>query len=421
MSIFQNFEGYKQAEDSELLDAVRRFPVILDANVMLDLYSYDEPARHSAVALFGSVENRLWVPHQAMREFWRNRPRAILDSGGNEVPLDGVKAELLSILNRLSPNRAKTAAVENAKREIENQFDSLQGLVGSLRGERISIDAALRSTSEDPVVAALERVLDRKVGDPFEPAELEEMVKEGHRRFALQIPPGYEDENKSGLPELGTGDFLLWEQTLRFVEAARPQPSGFVLVTGDSKKDWRLQHPSRKQALGVRPELVSEALQRTGARFFLMTPSEFYRIAARAESVDADSAESLLTASTRTQQEREREAVDGPLWTFAAYTELLGRLRGLSRLDQTVAIEEAARNGAFVDRSRVYELCGYDEDRSLKRFSLPAQRIMLDLQDEGLVDLAATSPLTAEYDGPGKAVGFSVPKEFMSYVGTSET
>ena len=53
--------------------------IVLDANVLLDLYRITPDARDQVLETLRSVVERLWVPYQAALEFSRNRKEVVKD------------------------------------------------------------------------------------------------------------------------------------------------------------------------------------------------------------------------------------------------------------------------------------------------------------------------------------------------------
>lgn len=415
MSIFTGFEGYRDPTEDEASLLLQASPIVLDANVLLYIYSYEEPARKLALDVLESVKSQLWIPHQAMREFWRNRHSVIASIEEPVQPLERVRQELLNIVNGLRPDRERTEELAEIRQKIDSQLAELAAAIDAARGAPLDVKRILADSGQDPVLNRLESILQGRVGEPFEQKTEEDLIKEGLRRFVQKIPPGYEDyeSKKDHIPEQGTGDFLLWEQTLKFASDLKPA-KGFVLVTNDAKEDWRivLRQP-RKQILGIRPELVNEAIRRTGVGVTLLFQSDFYRLMAKLRSVDDATSKSLIVASTRTSTSG--DTPEEATWSYEVYLQLLDELLITGNNAQADAIMAAANSGGFVGRATIYENAGFSEDRSLRRFSLPAQRITLKFVEEGLLRDDSNSPLEAVYEGPGKTIGYQVPPEFVAF------
>jgi predicted nucleic acid-binding protein len=70
------FAGFKIASSDELDTALREAVVAVDANVLLDLYRFRSQTSRDLINIFKGLHDRLVVPHQALREFWRHRQRS---------------------------------------------------------------------------------------------------------------------------------------------------------------------------------------------------------------------------------------------------------------------------------------------------------------------------------------------------------
>lgn len=418
MSIWAGFEGYKDPTEEDALAILRDAFVVLDTNVLLDLYSIPASARNLALDALEFLQERLFVPHQVLREFWRNRQSAIAEAPVQTQPLDGVLDELLAIVNSLRPDRERTEDLDEIRRQIRDTVANLRIQIDDARGEPLEAKRILEDNSLDPVLHRLESILEGKVGGGFGSDE-GAMIQRGLARFEKKIPPGYMDgkEKRDQIPERGTGDYLLWEQALNFIER-QESPRPFVLVTNDSKEDWRsIVSKPRRQVLGCRPELVSEALDRVGSVFVLLDPVDFYRLMDKIRVVDAAASRSLTTALETVSENRTRSDAE---WTSAAYHQLLTNLRNGGYEAQADVIVVAATSGGFARRAAIYEIAGYADDRSLRRFSLPAQRATIDLIDDGVLPNEVNFPLEAIYEGPGKTIGYEVPDEFLRFAATDE-
>ncbi|MCK8607907.1 restriction endonuclease [Agromyces sp. C10] len=101
-------------------------------------------------------------------------------------------------------------------------------------------------------------------------------------------------------------------------------------------------------------------------------------------------------------------------WSPSAFGRLMAMLVEGGYLTQSMSIVEAARSGGAIPRERIYEIGGFEPDRTLRGFTRPSNRFAEQLVAEGLVDAAAERPLTK---GDVLATYFVVPPEFNSFVG----
>jgi hypothetical protein len=100
-------------------------------------------------------------------------------------------------------------------------------------------------------------------------------------------------------------------------------------------------------------------------------------------------------------------------WSEAGVAALLERLE-TKGLDQAEVIRVAALHGGMIDREQVYEICGYEDDRMLRGFTLPTSRITRELQQEGIVAEGVEPVLTTIYLSGVKAAAFRIPAEMAA-------
>jgi hypothetical protein len=135
---------------------------------------------------------------------------------------------------------------------------------------------------------------------------------------------------------------------------------------------------------------------------------------AKLRPVNEVASESLIAATARNSL----KPIDGEsnrIWSNVAYQRLLDDLSSSGNALQAQVVSLAARRGGMVRRAEIYEIAGFSEERSLRRFSLPAQRVALTLVDEGLLRDDAAPPMEAIYEGSVKTIGYRVPNEFVEY------
>ena len=75
--LYDGFEGYRVSASSELAEALLHGLVAVDANTLLNLYRYNSGTTDDLFNVLERLGSRLFVPHQSLREFWRNRIAAI--------------------------------------------------------------------------------------------------------------------------------------------------------------------------------------------------------------------------------------------------------------------------------------------------------------------------------------------------------
>ncbi|TQM84721.1 hypothetical protein FHX81_7177 [Saccharothrix saharensis] len=409
LGIYDAFPGYRRPPEEELADALRSALVVVDANVLLNLYRYNESTRDDLLGLLRRVGDRLWIPHQVMREFWRNRLTVL---AGRAAATDQVLAALAK-QHRAADDAlhqwAKTTAVADAVR------DDLRGEVAALHAR---LETAIRSHTppspdspgvpgREPVLDRLEALLRGKVGAQPDHSQWKALVQEGKRRAAAKEPPGYLDAGKddSTLPEGAAGDYLVWAQAVQ--EAAR-RDTDLLFVTGDEKEDWWWRY--RSDFLGPRVELVEEFATTAGKQLYLMRPVDLLRRASALEvEVRTESVDDVARVS---------ESQESALWSVDGVAELLRHLDFEERPHAEI-IREAARRGGFIDKEAAYRIGGFDDSTLMSGFIGPVMRITRMLKGRGVVPQSVDTPLmphmSAEH-GPR----FHIPEEMVTILAEDE-
>lgn len=399
--LFDDFGAFRTPTTADYTSVLAGGLVAPDANVLLNLYRYTEQARTDLLGALGALGDRLWVPHQVLVEFWRNREgvigeaRSTSESAAQDMSkhADSAVRTLRTWSNRVALSEE---AVEDLRHRLTEVFGEVQKKISEVgKGEWQQITP---DTNADPVIAALETALADHVGTSFDAEDLARLVARGQQRVKDRVPPGYMDGKKEG--EGAVGDFLVWEQLLR---EASVRQCDVLFVTADAKEDW--WRKERGLNRGPRPELTGELRSRGGGRLFLLSPKHFLQVAASILQLDvqAGSAEDIERVDRI-----ETDPANGG-WTAAALEALFNGLTYEGYGNRVDVIRFAADMDGPIEATSVYEICDYDDDRSLRGFTKPVRRISGKLMEQGVVPNTAVPVLTAQYEnGPGRASGFEV-------------
>jgi hypothetical protein len=400
--LYDDFRGYRIPTDDELDEALRAATVVVDANVLLSLYRYNETTRDDLLDVLRRLGDRLWVPHQTLREFWRNRLAVMSSRGAGDQILTTLEKQERAAVDAIQQWAKVTAVAANQRDALVQRVHDLHAeLERTVRGHSPTASGVNAGAMREPVLQALETLLEGRVGPEPDRDAWKSAVAEGKARVQRRQPPGFLDADKvdSDLPEGPAGDYLVWKQSID--EVAR-RGGDLLIVTGDEKEDWWWRF--RSEFIGPRQELVTELAALCGARLFMMRPTDLLRRASVLQ----------VTVSTESVDEAARvsRVASRPTWTEAGVTALLEALDDEGQ-DQALVIRAAAASGGQIDREAIYELCDYEDDRMLRGFTRPTARITRDLQAEGIVAPDVEPALTPVYVGV-KAAAFRIPSEMVN-------
>jgi hypothetical protein len=316
--LFDGFEGYQVFAGSDVDQALTSALVAVDANVLLTLYRYNAQTTDDLLAIFERLGDRLVVPHQAVREFHRNRLTAIGNPDGAaqdvQAALQKNQRSTIDALSRWAKQVALADVdLEPLLSDVNEVFGQLLGAVGKAMPDRVQADTP---AAKDRVLNRLAVLLEGKVLPPPPDDEWARLITEGKRRVDDQQPPGYLDADKDDdYPEGPAGDFLVYWQAC---EEAKKRQLDLVIITGDEKEDWWWRQ--RSVVIGPRQEMAKEFFDISGGRrLFLLRPRD---LLLRSTALDVE-----VNPASLEDAGRERDDIDPVgVWTAEAVAELLRRL-----------------------------------------------------------------------------------------------
>lgn len=246
--------------------------LVVDTNILLQLYRVPEATRKEILDILRALGDRLWVPHHVGLEFERNRLGVIASARkqADEILQDFAGLEGLS---------DKIRALELDKRAIGVEEEPLLIALRAAREKACEVMQTVRESHvqlshDDPIRDAIHDLYTGRIGDaPVDQGAVDDMERDGQRRFDNLVPPGFRDAGKDAAAYVAKGlryqrrfgDYVVWRQTVDYVKAHGV--SHLMYATLDNKEDW--WHRLQGQTVGPLPELVHE-MQSAGVEVFWM-------------------------------------------------------------------------------------------------------------------------------------------------------
>lgn len=267
-----NFYGYYPPTTEQYERLWRDGLIVLDTNVLLNLYRLPTTARDELISVLELLKDRLWIPHQVALEFQRRRLTVIAsERKATEEALTATSDLVADIKKKVDAlqidKRGLGIESQPLLKELETANNQLLEAIRTTHGAQLDISAS------DPVRERLDLLLENHVGKgPTSQAELDRLIANGEDRFKEKIPPGFADADKDKNPNEATfifdhikyqrkfGDLILWRQLIEHVKSTNTKT--VLLITADRKEDWWWREQGK--TIGPHPELVRE-IQREGA------------------------------------------------------------------------------------------------------------------------------------------------------------
>jgi len=280
---------YYSLSVEEILEIWSQGFFVPDTNVLLNLYRYSSTTRKALFQTLEDLGDQLWIPYQVGYEYHLKRLDVISGQAG---VYRKIKEKITKLKVEFGTHRKHpflSTGLFNHFQKIEEELNDRQEKLEKL-------------IQEDPILERLTKVFDGKVGDSYSEEGLEEVFREGARRYEEKIPPGYEDTKKEPKGRK-FGDLILWKQT---IDKARIDKRPIVFITGDRKEDWWQIHHGR--TVGPRPELIAEMTAKAEAKVLFYMPDKFmeYYEEYKKESIDAEVINEIRDLATeRARQNKE--------------------------------------------------------------------------------------------------------------------
>lgn len=332
-----------EQNNSDLADFFKNGIVIFDSSALLDLYNYPVYTRQPLFEeVFSKIKGRLWIPSHVEFEYLKNREKVIKKpinvyenlikkysknkEGGyvNQIgkELKDIKEQSrknisgnIQALKEVTKNADKHPHIDHKKirsfdrilnnfdrkiEELEKDYDSFCAEINI--AIKSQIDNVNESISNDDVLKYISKNFE--VGESYDFERLIDLCKIGQTRYSLQIPPGYDDDEKTGMQKYG--DYILWAQVIDFASSNNFK---IVLVTNDSKSDW-WEYEGKRNIEKPRIELLKEFSDKTNQEIYITNSNRFYREAKKylELSIDQEILDTILESSQVSRVESQLEA-----------------------------------------------------------------------------------------------------------------
>ncbi|MBR5747500.1 MAG: DUF4935 domain-containing protein [Prevotella sp.] len=227
------FEQYPM-RDEEIKSYLENGVLVLDTNVLLNLYFYTAETKDKMIGVMEKCQTRLWMPYQVGWEYFNNREdkieklRGSCDAISNNIK--DAKNRFTDLLNKeyiRHPYIVRKELIDlfkNSIKPVEEKIDQLK---------KLDPDYA----KKDVIWEKLEKLYEGKVGNDYPLKKLIAIYEEGAQRYKYKVPPGYGDlkRKEERGPRHVYGDLILWKMVIDY---AKEKNADVVLVTEEKKEDW---------------------------------------------------------------------------------------------------------------------------------------------------------------------------------------
>ena len=266
------FAEYYELPEERIKEIWENSLIVFDTNVLLNLYRYNEDARTEFINVIKFYKERLWIPYQVGLEFHRRREEIMRKNAkAYNVLAEKISKELVGVVSSLESEyiRHPYISIKDIKKRVEKCAESITKTL-----EKQAL-AHPDYSNGDEILQSITELFDGRVGSDFEEKDLEALYKEGEKRYANKIPPGYCDEkNKKDKGKRSLyGDLVVWKQTIHH---CKEQAKSLIFITDDHKPDWWDKADGKHTP---RKELIKEFADSTGQSIIIYDSRKFLEYA----------------------------------------------------------------------------------------------------------------------------------------------
>ena len=181
------FPGHFQPTESDYESLWNEALIVLDANVLLDLYRLSPESRDSYLQILSELQDRLWIPYQAAAEFLKNRLATI---SVQRAAFDETEKKFADLTN--TPPFVRSP---DFREQLREAIKPAQEIVQAAKEAYAAVTGDSYKYGDD-LLARIEGLVAARIGAPLEDSRLAEIYRLGKERYTREIPPGYSDIKK---------------------------------------------------------------------------------------------------------------------------------------------------------------------------------------------------------------------------------
>lgn len=268
------FAEYYKLSEGRINEIWDNSLIVFDTNVLLNLYRYNDEARDEFIKVIKFYKERLWIPYQVGLEFHRRREDIMRKNSTAYKSLsDKLSEQLIKVVSSLECDYARHPYInmKDIIKKVERCADSITKTLE--KQEKVHPDYS----QGDDILNSITELFEGRVGEDFTEKDLEILYKDGEKRYANQVPPGYCDEkNKKDKGKRSLyGDLIVWKQTILH---CKEQGKDVIFITDDHKPDWWEKIDGKHSP---RKELIKEFADITGQGALIYNSGRFLEYAKR--------------------------------------------------------------------------------------------------------------------------------------------
>lgn len=221
------FPGYYPLEGENANELWDNGVIMLDSSLLLGLFCIRQETAGNILTLFEkqAFKKKLWITYDSAWHYHKYVNEVIL----RQIESTGKMKYLLNQALNLAKSNTNYPYFNT---DDLNGFQTIANLLITECEEHKNIQRGMLYSHE--LKNRIDRLFSDHVGNPYEPAELDELYKQGEMRYTKLIPPGYTTSQYED-QRLRYHDFIVWQQMIKY---ALTKHKNVIMCTARLTDDW---------------------------------------------------------------------------------------------------------------------------------------------------------------------------------------
>lgn len=250
--------------------------IAIDTNYLLSILRLDPKVANKYIDALEHGKGSIYISYFVGLEFLFNKVNVRIEKSDN---IGNINKDIKKMENQMIETAKKIAKLINSDKE-KSLINSVNKCIKTFQ-ELIQDKESLKKQQEE-IYNRLIDVIDPLLGDKPSQNFIDEVEKDGEKRYKNETPPGYDDQKKTKKRELNGlyydnkfGDLLIWKDLLNYI--SKQDYKKFIFVTDDGKSNKKndLYYKYNENIVGPRIELIDEMNRETGADMYILDSKTF--------------------------------------------------------------------------------------------------------------------------------------------------
>ncbi|WP_244034922.1 PIN-like domain-containing protein, partial [Lactococcus carnosus] len=380
--------------------------IILDTNYLLEIIKSPVKISDTYIKALEKVQDNIYIPYLVALEFNFNKSKSKKEKITN---IRDYTHKIKKSIDNVKDNINKIDFLNgDAKKDFTNNLTDITNKYYTEITKQIEKNfQSILTDEQDILYERLINIIEHKIGKPYEQEWINEIEQQGEERYNNNIPPGFNDKDKSDSDnptreysgiryQRKYGDLIIWKDILEFTKQNSKKGKKVIFVTNDgtSKNKNDLLYKINNLTVGPHIFLMNELQKESNKELHILNHFRFIQFA-----TDLPNSELDILQETVDNQKKTTESFNKNHYIYrvnkseseeALYNKRkenrLHRLRGVEKRNLHITLTDIRKDIEDIEDSisenkyRIFKIQKIKNDDNLKYDKETCQEIEFELK-----------------------------------------